>query len=439
MSDSAKKLTTLDDLVPNDNFEGLKSLIVESPKAFAAEDLFEIRLGETRIGPIWNQDLKAYVAQDLNFPISCFVSQFATDEWVPILQHPFFQRRKPQLVARNDLNIENEEFYLLHDGKKSGPHTAQEIETRLTQGSILVSDQISSDGGVSWGRVYEIEEFDRRNITPSGELPFMPEWQVFNNSFDEVEKNLTDLSQNSKAMETDAIASLAYLENLQSGKATQSNTSFPNSETEAGKVPRVVIAAVVAIAAGLSFAAWLASRPVTPLTSKSNTPDNASSVPTKRNVRKAATNIPSNRLGQDVKRNETPLAERVINKVNRNPSARKNSFRNSRAFRESVVEPVERDEYDNDFAYDNDRPLEQDPIGSKISKESFAPDDEYQKELLDEGYDAQPDYAQDRFQQDNEAGERDFAKIYDAEEGAGGSVGETDSYDQVNENGYEAY
>ncbi len=439
MSDSAKKLTTLDDLVPNDNFDGLKSLIVEHPQACAIADLFEIRLGETRIGPIWNQDLKAYVAQDLNFPISCFVSQFAAEEWLPILQHPFFQRRKPQLVARNDLNIEHEEFYLLHDGKKTGPHSAQEIESKLKLGNILVSDQISSDKGASWGRVYEIEEFDRRNITESGELPFMPEWQVFNNSFDEVEKDLTDMSQNSKAMETDAIASLAYLENLQSGKAGKSQPIQQASDIESGKVPRIVIGAVIAIAAGLSFAAWLASQPVEPLTSSSNIPDNAKGTQTQRNQQRSAAAIPSDRLGQDVQRNVTPLSERVINKVNKKPVARGNSFRNSRTFRESVVEPVERDEYENDFAYDNDRPLEQDPIGSKISKDTFAPDEDYQKELRDEGYGAEPDYAQDRFQQDNVQGEKNFAKIYDTEEPESTTVGETDSYDQVNEADYEAY
>ena len=328
MSESAKKLTTLDDLVPNNNFEGLKNIIVDDAKAFAPEDLFEIRLGETRLGPIYNQDLKAYVAQDPNFPVSCFVSQFAAEEWIAILQHPFFQRRKPQLVARNDLNIENEEFFLLHDGKKTGPHSAAEIDEKLKHGKILVSDQISSDAGISWGRVYEIEDFDRRNITPSGELPFMPEWQVFNNSFDEVEHDLTQLNSNSKAIETDAIASLAYLENLQSGKAGKSAPVSSVSEKDSAPIPKVVVAAVIAIAAGLSFAAWLASRPIEPLHSSSNTPDNARSVASQKPTRSAP--VAPSRLGQDVKRNDVPLSQRVINKVNRNNSAT-SGFRKSKA------------------------------------------------------------------------------------------------------------
>jgi len=434
VSESAKKLTTLDDLVPNDNFEGLKNIIVDNPKAFAAEELFEIRLGETRLGPIYNQDLKAYVAQDANFPISCFVSQFAAEEWIPILQHPFFQRRKPQLVARNDLNIEHEEFFLLHEGKKSGPHSAEEIDDKLKNGKVLVSDQISSDGGQSWGRVYEIEEFDRRNITPSGELPFMPEWQVFNNSFDEVEKDLTQLNSNSKAIETDAIASLAYLENLQSGKAGKTSSVTSQVESESAPIPKVVVAAVCAIAAGLTFAAWLASRPVEPLRS-SNTPDNARSTASRRTNTPSAPVAP-NRLGQDVKRNETSLSERVINKVNRNNSGA-SGFRKSKAFKDSIIKPINRD--DNDFAYENDRPLEQDPIGSKLSKESVYPDDDYQQELLEEGSESQANFEDDRFINSDKKTENDFAKIYESDASEKAVMGESESFDQVNENEYDSY
>lgn len=438
MSESAKKLTTLDDLIPNDHFSGLKSLIVDNPKAFAPEDLFEIRLGETRIGPIWNQDLKAYVAQDANFPISCFVSQFAAEDWVAILQHPFFQRRKPQLVARNDLNIEHEEFYLLHDGKKSGPHSATDIDDKLKHGQILVSDQISADGGHSWGRVYEIEEFDRRNITASGELPFMPEWQVFNNSFDEVEKDLTQLNSNSKAIETDAIASLAYLENLQSGKAGKSSPKTLELSSESAPIPKVVVAAVCAIAAGLTFAAWLASRPIEPLSSSSNVPDNARSIATQ-NKRQAQPVAPS-RLGQDVVKNKTPLAERVINKVNKN-NASSGGFRKSKAFRDSVVRPIDRDSNRNDdeFTYENDRPLEQDPIGSKLSKESIYPDEDYQQELLEETDGGQANYEDDRFINSDKQAENDFAKIYETDAPDKSSMGESDSYDQVNESEFDSY
>ncbi len=434
MSESAKKLTTLDDLVPNDNFEALKNIIVANPKAFAAEDLFEIRLGETRLGPIYNQDLKAYVAQDANFPVSCFVSQFAAEDWIPILQHPFFQRRKPQLVARNDLNIEHEEFFLLHDGKKTGPHSAEEIDDKLRNGKVLVSDQISSDAGQSWGRVYEIEEFDRRNITPSGELPFMPEWQVFNNSFDEVEKDLTQLNTNSKAIETDAIASLAYLENLQSGKAGKTSPLTSQVEVDSAPIPKVVVAAVCAIAAGLSFAAWLASRPVEPLRSSSNTPDNVRSIATQNKPKSAP--VAPNRLGQDVKRNENPFSQRIINNVKKNNSAT-SGFRKSRAFRDSIVAPVNRD--DNDFAYENDRPLEQDPIGSKLSKESVYPDDDYQQELLEEGSGSQANFEDDRFINSEKQAENDFAKIYESDAPDKAVMGESESYDQVNENEYDSY
>lgn len=434
MSDSAKKLTTLDDLTHPDHIEGLKSLIVDSPKAFSADELFEVRFDETRLGPIWNQDLKAYVAQDPNFPVSCFVSQFAAEEWMPILQHPFFQRRRPQLVARNELNIESEEFFVLKEGKKIGPYTAAQVEEKLSEGIILVNDQISSDAGQSWGRLYEIEEFDRRSVVGSGELPFMPEWQVFNNSFDEVEKDLSDISHNSKAMETDAIASLAYLEKVQSGKAGVAGAEKILEERDTGPLPKVVIGTVLAMAFGLILASWLSSRPSQPKTT-TDIPDNAPTTSRSNTIRAKSPSVPTTKLGQDVKKDNRPISERVINKVNRAPT-NSAGFRKSRAFKKSI-KPYNNNA-NNDFAYDQDRPLEQDPIGSKLSRESVNPNDDYQKELRDEGYGAEADYADDRFIGDTQQSEQDFAKIYESEDG-GAAMGESGSTDQVKDDAYDAY
>lgn len=432
MSESAKKLTTLDDLVENDHIAGLKSLIVAQASVYPPEELFEVRFDETRLGPIWNQDLKAYVAQDANFPVSCLVSQFAAEDWMPLLQHPFFQRRRPQLVARNDLNIESETFVVLREGKKLGPYTAAQVQEKLAKNEIMVSDQVSTDGGHSWGRLYEIEDFDRRNIVSSSELPFMPEWQVFNNSFDEVEQGLGDMGHNMKAMETDAIASLAYLENLQSGKAGASTVAAKNGEENSpAPFPKFVIAVVAAMGLGLALAAWYASRPSTPSATSNQQVDNAP-----RNQARPANTvrgqpIAPSRLGQDAKRDSTPISERVINKVRQpaNKPASSSSFRKSRAFKNSVAPANE-----SDFSYNQDRPLEQDPIGSKLSKESINPDDDYQRELRDEGYDAEPNYANDRFE-NAEAAEEDFAKLYENE----GGVGESGNGDQVSEDGYDNY
>ena len=434
MSDSAKKLTKLDDLIQSDHIEGLKSLIVDSAKAFPAEELFEVRFDETRLGPIWNQDLKAYVAQDPNFPISCFVSQFAAEEWMPILQHPFFQRRRPQLVARNDLNIEKEVFHVLREGKKLGPFNASEIQEKVNTGKILISDQVSTDGGHSWGRLYEIEEFDRRDIVPSGELPFMPEWQVFNNSFDEVEQSLGDINHNTRAMETDAIASLAYLENLQSGKAGRVQEVSVAKETEHGPLPKVVIATVLAMAMGLILASWLASRPSTP--EVSSAPDNVNIKQRPVAPRVKGQPIAPSRLGQDVKRDTTPLSERVINRVNRAPTNNNsaNSFRKSKAFKKTV-KPYQPN--NDDFTYDNDRPLEQDPIGSKLSRDTINPDDDYQRELREEGIEGDIDYASDRFPADAKKAEEDFAKIYGEDDGA--NIGESGAVDQINDDVYDSY
>lgn len=419
MSQSAKKITTLDSLVQDDHVNDLKGLIVASTKAYPAEELFELRFGETRIGPLWNQDLKAFVAQDPNFPVSCLVSQFAAEDWIPLLQHPFFQRRKPQLVARNDLNIETEQFHVLREGKKTGPYNAQQMQEKLQKGEVYISDQVSTDGGHSWGRLYEIEDFDRRNIVASGSLPFMPEWQVFNNSFDEVENNLGTIAHNTKAMATDAIASLAYLENLQSGKAGKART-VPDAPAEAADfvIPKTLLMVVAALAVGLGLAAWYTST----LTEPTRTPA-VSETPAAQIKRAApmAKPVAPNRLGQEPATKRT-FSEGVINSVQ--PAKKASSFRKSRAFKNNV------NQNQSDFDYNNDRPLEQDAIGSKLSRETINPDDSYQQELAEEGInDAEVDYESDRFGTDTKRAEEDFAKLYETDN----SVGEGENSDQIND------
>lgn len=421
MAEVAKKLKALDDMVSANHELGLKTLIVTNPEKYANEDLFEIKIGQSRLGPILNQDLKAYVAQAAHFPVSCLISQFASDQWVPLLQHPYFQRRKPQLVGQQIATTSKENFFVLQHGKKQGPFNTATINRMIDRKELKVSDQISLDGGHTWGKIYEVDRFDRRAHNSSA-LPFMPEWQVFNKSFAEVED---DLGRQSTA--TDAIASLAYLENLQSGKAgniADRRVAKAKDEHHSGPLPKNVIIVVVAIAAILATATWFASGPSeevsTTQTQVDNKPIKAKVIPTAN----PAANVARDRLGQrNENQEERPdLPNRMINTIQKK-NTRSPGFRQSRAFKNNV------NNNNGDFTYEDDRPLEQDPIGSKLSRETVNPDDDYQQELREEaGYDAEPDYANDRF---NDAkAEKDFADMYKDEDQ--NNVGEADQSDDPN-------
>ncbi len=424
MAEVAKKFKALDEMLSADHVVGLKTLIVPNPDKYVSQDLFEIRLGNARLGPILNQDLKAYVAQAANFPVSCLISQFASEQWVPLLQHPYFQRRKPQLVSQPISTTTKEAYYVLQQGKKQGPYSHAQIDRMLDQKEILVSDQISADEGQTWGRVYQIDRFDRRQVG-SQALPFMPEWQVFNNSFDEVERDLTN---DHRSAETDAIASLAYLENLQAGKAGKIAAKNPGAKKESfhtGPLPRNTMLIVGAIAAVLILFAWLSSgSDPAPVAVRTPQTDNAPPVKNAAPARAPKPTVPKHRLGQDAKKAVAPsLPDRMIQSINKkNPSDP--GFRQSRTFKRAQVGEARSDD---DFAYDQDRPLEQDPIGSKLSRETINPDDDYQQELREEvGHDAEPNYADDRF--DNAAAEKDFARMYEE----GNEVGEGDLSDDPN-------
>lgn len=182
---------------------------------YERSEIFELMNGDQILGPFLNQDLKEYMTIHNLFSQEIRVKNIDDEEWLQASTHPYFQRRRPSLVSTKNISELTEKFYILNEGKKEGPFTKEQVNTMLDAHQILATHFVSVDGGQSWGKLFEIEGFDRR-IKNHDSLPFRPNNTVFTNSIFDADKAIS-LAQ-SKAAETDAIVGLAYIGHLNEGK-----------------------------------------------------------------------------------------------------------------------------------------------------------------------------------------------------------------------------
>ncbi|WP_417335173.1 hypothetical protein [Halobacteriovorax marinus] len=354
---------------------------------YPLNEIYDIRFGDESVGPIWQQDIKEYLQNSGHFEQRTEIKSYDKDEWVHIFEHPFFQRRKPQLVSTGVLDTEDIHYHLLIDGQKHGPYTSFEVTTMLKANEILVTDEVSIDDGASWGHLYEIEDFDRRALKSNEELPHLPTDDVFVKSG----QNSSSKLQNSNDEKTNLIAGLAYIGNLRSGKAKEAQakamTDEYEEETQALEPVNYQdylwkgLFAISIIGLITVFATWM-NRPTentrTPASAKQATPKKIEPIKLKPIQQ---TNTPSSSS-----KTESPRIESE-SRVNSRPT----SFRRSKAFRQAasekkkLTEDARYPEENDDFYYDdNTEPVQLDPIRRTLSKETIDPEfneDEYVDEV----------------------------------------------------------
>ncbi|MBC7712888.1 MAG: hypothetical protein H7177_06090 [Rhizobacter sp.] len=177
------------------------------------EHIFEMKdSDETSLGFISLYDLKAYVFEHEDEAAGYCVRNIDSDEWLGVFEHPFFQRRKPQLVSLNTLDPESDlEFFILKHGQKTGPFEKFELVTMLEEKEILLTDMVSFNAGHTWMKLYQVENFDRRVLKESDQLPGVPTSVIA-----QPNESVTTLGP-----VTDAISSLAYLSNVKRGKTIE--------------------------------------------------------------------------------------------------------------------------------------------------------------------------------------------------------------------------
>lgn len=310
----------------------------------------------------------------------------------------------------------SEKVYLLIDGQSAGPYTREEVTQKITANVVLITDSISVNGH-DWFKLYDWSGFDRRSGQRE-ELPGTPKVNLFNSSDIEVAANLK--KKNETCTETEAIAGLAYLGHLKSGKSTQFNDEAIKTKSEPvqDSPPSFPELDPLVIqkkpnksylwGAALSFALFgilylaLAPAPRPILAAKK-----IKSVKIKnKSITKIKAVSPRSRSFKKKKivKAKTRVKSFAKSKAFQNRKSRRPASR-AKAIKRPVVEDPD------DYYYDNGTdPVELDPIRSKLAKETFDPDDAAIDHYLDD-LDAEREPAsENEFEEDPE---KAFEALYE--------------------------
>lgn len=374
------------------------------------------------IGPFEKSELKVALEAEEEVITDLSICSASDDwngagPWTPLATAPFFQRRRPQLMSTGSLEaMDDSSFYVLRDGVEFGPITLEELKSLAEQKELLATDLISVDGGETFGKMYEWDEFDRRNLMTSA-LPQRPNEDFLTLGNIEVLKDFKTKSGSED--EAEAMANLAYVGAVKTGKVLAWNPSqmkrHRQSEQEEakelGQVEDTTTTTVSAYLYAMMFAVsvigilYMGLTWQTPSESIqiSRSPANfqaqdaqaAVEEPVQKTQQKAPTTLtPIEKIPPAQVERALDLTKRKVRPLGGTPS-----FRESNSFKKALQDNalIEEEGYSYD---DGTAPMEHDPVRSQVSKETFDPelspieeslaDEPYPEELSGEGFDSAP-------------------------------------------------
>ena len=333
--------------------------------------IFEIRdSNDTSLGFISLYDLKAYVFEHEDEAAEFKVKNIDSTEWQNVFEHPFFQRRKPQLVSLNTLDPESDlEFFILKQGQKTGPFEKFELVSMLEEKEILLTDMVSFNAGHTWMKLYQVENFDRRVLKESDQLPGVPSKVL----------GRPNESVIAASPETDAISGLAYLSNVKRGKTIErekiqeykADTSLKSGQSSMYKW--ILIASLIGIGYFLFHIKNQLMSPFKPTESAIG----EQSAPMLSPVQMEPQTNPSatRQLGEQRRVDQINNQGRSGGKFESRsmapvrPLGRK-SFMDSSKY-QAIQNSNAPGEEDPNYFYDNTSPMELDPVRTNVSKETY--------------------------------------------------------------------
>lgn len=332
------------------------------------EHIFELKKEHESLGYISLYDLKMICTKDAEQLQDCQIRNMDSAEWTSLFEHPYFQRRKPQLVPTSDLQQEDDTtYYLLRMGQKCGPYEKHELSTMLEEKEILLTDMVSTNAGHSWMKLYQVDGFDRRTLKSSDQLPGLP----FDGVFEKI-----STSPYSPDPETDALSGLAYLGNVKRGKVIERERSQHFEEemtkkTGGGSIYKYLLAlSVVGIGYFLYNIKGQLNSPLEPGKSPVGeqaemlTPVESFSGNTMIGEKPSPDMQPVNQFNQG--RRSGKFESRTLEPIR--PNQRK-SFMESNKYME--IKNSDTPEDDANYFYENTAPMELDPVRTQVSKETY--------------------------------------------------------------------
>jgi hypothetical protein len=355
---------------------------------FPADEIFRLKINDVVHGYFWQYDLKDYVQQDTSFQENTFIQKHGEEEWVNLFDHPFFQRRRPQIVTKIESNSHAQEYYILDQGQKMGPYSIEEIQEQVRSKKAILTDMISLDDGQNWGKIYDLIEFDRRNEAQAY-LPHTPEQDVLSQSDPEINSKIN----RKRTDATEFIARLAYLGKNASPIFDESESDQQNSSSnifDKKSVWPVVVLVVVFL--GISSILMITTdQKSTKLTGNKNV---------QRDLRNSS-RVKKVKAENTAKASSRNLKASNARKAQQRQAARRNKIRKSTPFKRSKTYQKAREarnkrfleikndkDEDDNFYDDGSDPVEQDPVRRTLSKDTINPsEDDYEMPYEEEQFD----------------------------------------------------
>lgn len=332
------------------------------------EHIFEMKDGKNNsLGFISTADLKSYVFNQGNDADNFYVKNIDSSEWTSLFTHPSFQRRKPQLVSAASLAQDtDQQFFILKNGQKNGPYEKFELLSMLKQKELLLTDMVSTNAGHTWMKLFQVDNFDRRVLKESDQLPGVPAQAVMGHS-----ESVATITS------TEAISSLAYLSNVKRGKSVEREKvenykSDHNAQNSSSSLYKwLLVGSVIGI---VYFGFHIKNQLTSPFKSDAQTIGEQSEMlsPVDMNGTSSRANPEASKMGEkrninqinDTQRNSGKFQPRVFQPIR--PAAKK-SFMDTSNYQNTKIDAQE----DPNYFYDNTSAMELDPVRSQVSKENY--------------------------------------------------------------------
>lgn len=383
--------------------------IEQELRSLESGDLLFLKHTETAdiLGPFEKSDLKAALPDEAPIAADLLICSADQDPqnamWSALLENPYFQRRKPQLMSTGVLeSVEENHFYVLREGQKFGPLELSELKNLVALREVLATDLISVDGGETFGKLYEWDEFDRRNFEAQV-LPQRPNEDFLTLGNIEVLKDFK--ANNSQHVEAEAMANLAYVGHVKNGKVLEWNPQASTKVNHTSTTPRATLEDTTTQALSSYFYAMVFAVSVIGilymgLTWQTPSESGAARSPASFKEMDATELNPESQsatkpLGvaphtltpiEKIPADQIKQVKRMREGKIRPLAGSKKSFRESNSFKRALRDNALLD--DGNLSYDDGSgAMEQDPVRSQISKETFDPElSPAEEALADEPY-----------------------------------------------------
>ena len=390
---------------------------------FDREMIMDLSLNGEPLG-FFNVDELNLFLQHTHLSPDTIVRPYLSETWMKIYEHPRFQRRRPQIIRTKDkssVDAKADQYFILKNGQKIGPLNTEEIKNKLEIKEFIMTDLISSSKEESWGKIYEIELFDRRKLSNDTPPP-IPANDVISIA-EEI------ISYDEQDGTNDAIVSLAFLGNRKQKEAkevtvteivkTEIENKNINSQTKnkSKKYYFLFVLFIMVSAAGIGKI-LLDKNEVSPTATAQN---KAKFKTSKMNSQKVSVAKRSARRLNTIK--SIPSSKTITNRINTDrrrretySEARRKPFRDTASYRDSKRKRLRDSAIIDEEVLEDDLYEEEPEILEPIDEvESYANKED---EIADEEYpdDMDPEMASRARQRINEEGPDSEEDLFDQEE-----------------------